>query len=137
MKKTNTPSPTTASLLSKNSRNASLQPLEMTWTSPPSGPATGRPARSPRPSISGAAGSAKANPRVGEGDRDVGHQVPDHRQDGAEDHVCQQDVVVEVAECGVEQQPKSREVEQILGEQVPDQKRRDRQTDQRDHRRSE
>src|SRR5579864_2772184 len=112
-----TASPTTASLLSKNSRSASVQPLAMTWTSPPSGPAAMEmPAMSPSPSISGAAGSVKAHPRVCDGDGDVGDQVSEHRQNGAEDHVGEQDVVVEGPERGVEQQPQARIVEKVLGE---------------------
>ena len=88
-------------LVGQELAGASRQPLEMNWTSPPSGPSgplVDTPTSEPSPSMSGWSGSGKTDAWIGHGNCDVCDQVAKHGQDAAEHDVGEHDVVVEVVE---------------------------------------
>ena len=68
--------------------------------------------------VTASPGSCQPDPRVGEGERDVGDQVADHDEDPADQGVAEQDRVVLGTEAVEEQQAEPRVVEDLLGDQV-------------------
>src|ERR1700677_3753664 len=114
----------TASRLLANSRRASRQPLRTGPISPPSGARVMSSGGSDEglalATISswGRSGSGQPDSRIGDGQRDVGHEVAQYGQHRADQRVGQQYRVVLVLQGGVEQQAQAVVVEDDLGDEV-------------------